>query len=119
MWNRILRRFFLLIPQLLAFSLLVFALAQWMPGDPLTGLIIPGMDQSSVDAIKASAVLDNPWYIRYLQWITNMLSGDFGLSYTYRMPVEVLIGARIGNTLWLAGASLLLSYLIAVPLGIY
>ena len=119
MWNRILRRFFFIIPQLLAFSLLVFALAQWMPGDALTGLIIPGMDQSSVDAIQVSAVLDNPWYIRYLQWITNMLRGDFGLSYTYRMPVDVLVGARLGNTLWLAMASLLLSYLIAVPLGIY
>jgi len=119
MWNRILRRFFFIIPQLLAFSLLVFALAQWMPGDPLTGLIVPGMDQSSVDAIQASAVLDNPWYIRYLQWITNMLRGDFGLSYTYRMPVDVLVGARLGNTLWLAAAALLFSYLIAVPLGIY
>ncbi|MGB7474058.1 ABC transporter permease [Trichococcus sp.] len=119
MWNRILRRFFFIILQLLAFSLLVFALAQWMPGDALTGLIIPGMDQNSVDAIQVSAVLDNPWYIRYLQWITNMLSGDFGLSYTYRMPVDVLVGARLGNTLWLAAASLLLSYLVAVPLGIY
>lgn len=119
MWNRILRRFFFIIPQLLAFSLLVFALAQWMPGDPLAGLIIPGMDQSSVDAIQASAVLDNPWYIRYLHWIANMLRGDFGLSYTYRMPVGVLVGARLGNTLWLAMASLVLSYLIAVPLGIY
>ncbi|HEX5352249.1 MAG TPA: ABC transporter permease [Trichococcus sp.] len=119
MWNRILRRFFFIIPQLLAFSLLVFALAQWMPGDPLTGLIIPGMDQSSVDAIQASAILDNPWYIRYLQWIANMLRGDFGLSYTYRMPVDVLVGARLGNTLWLAMASLVLSYLIAIPLGIY
>lgn len=119
MWNRILRRFFFIIPQLLAFSLLIFALAQWMPGDPLTGLIIPGMDQSSVDAIQASAILDNPWYIRYLQWIANMLRGDFGLSYTYRMPVGVLVGARLGNTLWLAMASLVLSYLIAVPLGIY
>jgi peptide/nickel transport system permease protein len=48
-----------------------------------------------------------------------MLRGDFGLSYTYRMPVAVLVGARLGNTLWLAAASLLLSYLIAVPLGIY
>ena len=119
MWNRILRRFFFIIPQLFAFSLLVFALAQWMPGDPLTGLIVPGMDQSSVDVIQASAVLDDPWYIRYLQWLANMLRGDFGLSYTYRMPVDVLVGARLGNTLWLAVASLLLTYLIAIPLGIY
>ncbi|WP_319470793.1 ABC transporter permease [uncultured Trichococcus sp.] len=119
MWNRFLRRIFFIIPQLLAFSLLVFALAQWMPGDPLTGLVVPGMDQGSIDAIQASAVLDGPWYVRYLRWIANMLRGDFGLSYTYRMPVEVLVGARIGNTLWLAAASLLLTYLIAVPLGIY
>ncbi|MDK2779911.1 MAG: peptide/nickel transport system permease protein [Trichococcus sp.] len=119
MWNRILRRFFFIIPQLLAFSLLVFALAQWMPGDPLTGLVVPGMDQSSLDVIHADAILDNPWYIRYLHWLTNMFSGDFGLSYTYRMPVAVLVGARLGNTLWLAMTSLLLFYLIAVPLGIY
>lgn len=119
MWNRFLKRIFFFIPQLVAFSLLVFALAQWMPGDPLTGLVIPGMDQSSIDVIHASAVLDDPWYIRYLQWIANMFRGDFGLSYTYRMPVDVLVVARIGNTLWLATASLLLTYLIAVPLGIY
>lgn len=104
MWNRILRRVFFIIPQLFAFSLLVFALAQWMPGDPLTGSV---------------ANLDNPWYIRYLQWVANMFRGDFGLSYTYRMPVVVLVGARLSNTLWLAVASLLLTYLIAVPLGIY
>jgi len=104
MWNRILRRVFFIIPQLFAFSLLVFALAQWMPGDALTGSLTN---------------LDNPWYIRYLQWVANMIRGDFGLSYTYRMPVVVLVGARFGNTLWLAVASLLLTYLIAVPLGIY
>jgi peptide/nickel transport system permease protein len=114
MWNKILRRSLLIIPQLLAFSLLVFALAQWMPGDPLTGRIIQGMDQGSM-----TATLGNPWYVRYLQWIRNMLNGDFGLSYTYLMPVEVLIGARLSNTLFLATVSLLLSYLIAVPLGIY
>lgn len=119
MWNKILRRFFFIIPQLLAFSLLVFALAQLMPGDPLTGLVVPGMDQSSVDAVQASAALDGPWYIRYLQWIANMIRGDFGLSYTYRMPVDVLVGARLGNTMWLAVVSLLLSYLVAIPLGIY
>lgn len=119
MWNRILKRFFFIIPQLFAFSLLLFALAQWMPGDPLTGLITPGMDQSSIDALQAGAILDNPWYIRYLDWIAHMLRGDFGLSYTYRMPVAVLVGARLGNTLWLAVVSLLMTYLIAVPLGIY
>lgn len=83
-----------------------------MPGDPLTGRIIQGMDQGSM-----TATLGNPWYVRYSQWIGNMLNGDFGLSYTYLMPVEVLIGARLSNTLFSNGLSLL-SYLIAVPLGI-
>ncbi len=119
MWNRILKRFLFIIPQLFAFSLLLFALAQWMPGDPLTGLVTPGMDQSSSDVIQASAVLENPWYIRYLEWIANMFRGDFGLSYTYRMPVAAIVGARLGNTLWLAVVSLVLTYLIAVPLGMY
>ncbi|CZR05559.1 ABC transporter permease [Trichococcus ilyis] len=104
MWNRILRRLLYIVPQLLAFSLVVFALAQWMPGDPLKGSLMNP---------------DSPWYMRYLQWLANLFRGDFGLSYTYRMPVAVLIGARLANTLWLAGAALLLTYLIAVPLGVY
>lgn len=119
MWNRVLRRVFFFIPQLFGFSLLIFLLAQWMPGDPLTGLSIPGVGESSVGLVKAQPVLDGPWYLRYLQWITSMLSGDFGLSYTYRMPVATLLDARLGNTLWLAMAALLLTYLIAIPLGIY
>ena len=112
MWNKILRRSLLIIPQLLAFSLLVFALAQWMPGDPLTGRIIQGMDQGSM-----TATLGNPGYVRYLQWIGNMLNGDFGLSYTYLMLVEVLIGARLGNTLFLAAGALLFVYVVALQLS--
>ena len=57
MWNKILRRSLLIIPQLLAFSLLVFALAQWMPGDPLTGRIIQGMDQGSMTATLGKFVI--------------------------------------------------------------
>ena len=62
MWNKILRRSLLIIPQLLAFSLLVFALAQWMPGDPLNLRILQGMHHGSM-----TSSLGNLWYFHYLQ----------------------------------------------------
>ena len=119
MWKTILRRILVMIPQILILSLLVFLMAQIMPGDPFTGLITPDMDPATIEKLREAAGLNNPWYVQYWDWITNAIQGDFGKSYTYKIPVSELIGQRVGNTIWLSIVSLIFTYLIALPLGMY
>lgn len=119
MWKTILRRILVMIPQILILSLLVFLMAQIMPGDPFTGLITPDMDPATIEKLREAAGLNNPWYVQYWDWITNAIQGDFGKSYTYKIPVSELIDQRVGNTIWLSIVSLIFTYLIALPLGMY
>lgn len=119
MWKTILRRFLVMLPQLVILSLLVFLMAQAMPGDPFTGLITPDMDPATIERLREQAGLNDPWYIQYFNWVSNALQGDFGRSYTYKIPVSEIIGQRVGNTIWLSIVSLILTYVIALPLGMY
>ncbi|WMM25718.1 ABC transporter permease [Tissierella sp. MB52-C2] len=120
MWKTILRRVLLMIPQIIILSIIVFILGQMMPGDPFTGLITPDMDPLVIAELREKAGLNDPLPVQYKNWITKILTkGDFGLSYTYKMPVATLIGSRAINTLWLSLLTLVLTYLIAIPLGMY
>ncbi len=120
MWKTVLRRVLLMIPQIIILSLIVFALGQMMPGDPFTGLITPDMDPLVIAQLREKHGLNKPIPEQYKDWVTKIITkGEFGQSYTYKMPVEKLIGARAVNTLWLSLLTLILTYLIAIPLGIY
>lgn len=119
MWKTILRRVLLMIPQIIILSLFVFLMASAMPGDPFTGLITPDMDPATIERLREAAGLNNPWYIRYWDWIVNAIQGDFGKSFTYKIPVSEVIGQRVGNTIWLSIVSLVFTYLLAIPLGMF
>lgn len=119
MWKTILRRFLAMIPQLLILSILIFILAKQMPGDPFKGMIQPNMDPATIERMRDKAGLNDPLHIQYTRWMKDALRGDFGMSSHYRMPVKTLIGQRVGNTFWLALLSVILSYTISIPLGIY
>lgn len=118
MWKTIVRRVLIMIPQLFVLSLLIFILAKQMPGDPFTGLITPETDPNVLEEMRIKAGFYDPWYIQYYNWITNAAKGDFGQSYTYKKPVADIIGARGMNTLLLSLLSVILVYLIAIPLGV-
>jgi peptide/nickel transport system permease protein len=118
MWKTILRRFLVMIPQLLILSLIIFIMAKQMPGDPFTGLITPETDPNRIEELRERAGLNDPWYVQYYNWITKAAQGDFGQSYTYKRPVADVIGERAMNTFWLALVSTILVYLIAIPLGV-
>lgn len=118
MWKTILRRFLVMIPQLFVLSLLIFVMAQFMPGDPFTGAITPDTDPARIEELREKAGLNDPWYEQYGRWIGNALQGDFGKSYTYKMEVSTLIGERALNTFWLSLVSVILLYIIAIPLGV-
>lgn len=120
MWKTVLRRVLLMIPQVIILSLIVFILGQMMPGDPFTGLITPDMDPIVIEQLREKHGLNKPMHEQYVDWVTKIITkGEFGQSYTYKMPVRTLIGTRAVNTLWLSLLTLILTYLIAIPLGIY
>lgn len=118
MWKTIFRRVLLMLPQILILSILVFAVARLMPGDPFTGLITPETDPSTIEALRERAGLNEPIIVQYFNWLKNAFQGDFGMSYTYKVPVSTLIGSRAVNTIFLSLLTLIFTYLIALPLGI-
>ncbi|MBW7452836.1 oligopeptide ABC transporter permease [Paenibacillus sepulcri] len=118
MWKTTARRLIIMVPQILLLSILVFLLAKAMPGDALTGLLDPSIDPAALDAQRERLGLNNPWYVQYWDWIVKALQGDFGQSFRFKMPVSDLIGQRMMNTIWLSLLTLVLTYLIAIPLGI-
>ncbi|ANB57241.1 binding--dependent transport system inner membrane component family protein [Anoxybacillus sp. B7M1] len=116
----ILRRIMMMIPQLLILSILVFALAKAMPGDALTGQLAqsPKMDANTLMEMREKLGLNDPVHIQYVRWVKNLLHGDLGLSYIHQQPVTDLLSGRLANTLLLSACVLLLTYLIAIPLGL-
>lgn len=118
MWKTILRRVLLMIPQVIILSVLVFALAKAMPGDPFTGMITPQTPPEALEALRERAGLNDPLPVQYFRWVGNALKGDFGVSYTYQRAVTTQIGQRLPNTIWLSLLTLILTYLISLPLGL-
>ncbi|MFZ7755926.1 oligopeptide ABC transporter permease [Bacillus thuringiensis] len=120
MWKFILRRFLVMIPQLFVLSILVFLLAKAMPGDALTGaeMANPKADPKVLEEQREKLGLNDPVTTQYVRWIKNAVQGDFGVSYAHKMQVTDLIGERLGNTISLAIVILILTYIIAIPLGV-
>lgn len=118
MAKTIIRRLLIMIPELVILSILVFMLAKLMPGDPFTGLLTPQTSAEQIHQLKVQAGLYDPWYIQYWHWIVRMFHGDLGMSYQFKSPVASLIAERATNTLWLSLLTVILSYAIAIPLGV-
>lgn len=117
MWKTILRRVLMMIPQLFILSVLIFMLGQAVPGDAFTGMIDPGLTAEALEAMREAAGLNDPWPEQYMRWLQNLFQGDLGRSLTFRLPVAQVIGQRIGNSVLLSFFTVILVYLIAVPMG--
>ncbi|WP_413293629.1 ABC transporter permease [Bdellovibrio sp. HCB185ZH] len=101
-------------------SYVVFVLMSLMPGDPVDMMVAsnPKITAEDVARLKTLYGLDQPIYKRYGNWMASLATGDLGYSRTYRVPVQELMGPRLWNTFILSAASLILSIMIAVPLGV-
>lgn len=108
-----------LLLSLLVASLVIFAVVEVVPGDPAAYMLGVNAQPDTVAALRAELGLDVSRPERYLTWVSGMLRGDFGQSYTYRTPVTQMILDRIGVSLPLALFALALTVLIAFPAGIY
>ena len=100
-------------------TILVFAIMQMMPGDTIDLMVDTRVSAEKVAEIKAQWGLDKPPIVQYFYWLKNILQGDFGTSISLKQGVKELILQRLPYTLMLTGASLLIEYLIAIPLGLW
>ena len=103
---------------LLMASVVVFAVVEVIPGDPASYMLGLNATPEAVEALRNELGLNGSIWARYFGWVSGMLVGDFGQSYTYRVPVSDLIAQRIWVSLPLAMIALLMSTLIAFPVGL-
>ena len=125
MINYIIRRVLIMIPTLVAVSVLVFVVIQLPPGDIITSrlqeLQAEGQDisEEQIAALRARYHLDDPMFIQYFKWMGGFLRGDMGYSVMYGQSVNNLIWERLGYTLLITSTATLLTWLVAFPVGVY
>ncbi|CRK76840.1 ABC transporter permease [Nereida ignava] len=108
-----------LVISLIVASMVIFLIIEIVPGDPAAFMLGLNAQPEAVEALRAQLGLNASAPERYLTWVSGMLQGDFGTSYTYRAPISDLIADRIWVSLPLAVYALVLSTLIAFPAGIF
>ena len=106
---------------LIAMSFLIYGIMALMPGDPIDVMVQsdPNLTTSDAERLKALYGLDKPLLERYKNWLSSALTGDFGYSRIHNRPTLEILVPRLINTTWLMAASLFLSLILAIPLGIY
>jgi peptide/nickel transport system permease protein len=115
----LLRRVLLLVPMLLGITIIAFTFMNVAPGDPVTAMIDPQQGSSlNIEELRERYGLNQPLPLRYGIWLREVVTGNFGYSYTTGQPVVRRIGERIPATLELMGTALVFSTLVGCALGI-
>lgn len=115
----LLRRLLHMIPLLLGITLLAFLVIDLAPGDYFSALRMnPSISPELIAELEKQFGYGDPLVLRYLKWLWRVLHLDLGMSVAYRVNVAALIGARAGNTVVLALASMLVTWTLAIPIGI-
>ncbi len=121
----IIRRITILIPMLAVMSVVSFLIIQAPPGDYLETYIATLMasgdevDMAEIEALKRTYGLDQPIYVQFLKWIWKVLHGDLGQSLEFRRPINTLIGERLALTLALSLFTILFTWSLAIPIGMF
>jgi peptide/nickel transport system permease protein len=112
------RRLLLMIPVLFGISIVIFALINMAPGDPYSSMIDPNVTAEDKKVMLESIGYYDSLPVKYVKWLGRAAHGDLGYSIRYKEPVTDVIARNIGNTMLLSLSALLLSVLIAVPIGV-
>ena len=118
MFGYIIQRILASIPVMGFVALFVFLLLRLTPGDPAAIIAGDTATPDQLEAIRDSLGLNDPLFVQFFSWIADLLRGDFGTSIISRKPVMELIAARMEPTISLALTTIVLSVVIAVPLGV-
>jgi peptide/nickel transport system permease protein len=125
MLRYILWRIVMMVPTLIMISILVFTIIELPPGDFFEShieemrAIGEKADMEEIEDLKARYGFDKPAPLRYIDWVTKFVTGDFGYSFEYRMPVADVIGDRVWLTVLVSTVTITITWLIAFPIGIY
>ena len=121
MTGYIVQRLVLFIPTLILASFLAFAIMRILPGDPAIAML-GGSDgnftQEDLDIVREKLGTNRPLHVQYVTWIGDLFTGDFNESYFFRVPVADLMKDRFPVSTQLAVMALLISYVVAIPLGV-
>lgn len=112
------RRVLQSIPILLGMSVIVFTMMRLAPGDPFAHLMAPGVDIEAARARLCEIGYCGPLWQQYLNWLGDILRGDFGYSLHKQLPIGELMGRALGPTFMLSASSLLVALVVAIPMGV-
>ena len=118
-------RIVIMMPTLLAISFVVFVIIQLPPGDYLESYIAElqsqgeAVDPQKIEFLRQQYGLDRPFLEQYLLWVWGLLQGDMGYSFEHELPVNEVVGDRIWLTLLVAFTTILFTYMVSFPIGIY
>ncbi len=115
----IVRRLLILPLLLLGVTILIFAMVNLAPGDPVSMMVNPELPVSVGDQMRENLGLNKPIYERYILWMGQVVRGNLGYSYVDRQPVAQKIAGSLGHTILLMGSGLAIALLFGIPLGIY
>jgi peptide/nickel transport system permease protein len=121
----VVHRLLVMVPTLLAISLITFVIIQLPPGDFLSAQLAElqaqgeTLQQEKIEHLRRLYGLDQPLWIQYLRWLWGLLHGDLGWSFEYDRPVTEVIGDRIFLTFVISFATVLFTWAIAFPIGVY
>lgn len=119
------RRILTMIPTLLAISFIIFVIIQLPPGDFLETEIAEmqaqgeAVDPAKIEYLRREYGLDKPFLEQYAVWVFGLVQGDLGFSFEHQLPVNEVIGDRMWLTFVVALATILFTYAVAFPIGIY
>jgi peptide/nickel transport system permease protein len=118
MQQYLIRRLLITLPVLFGITILCYLILSLTPGDPVQMLISPTTSQADLEIKRRALGLDQPAAVRYVRWLGELAHGNLGFSFSSGAPVTKRVGERIGPTLTLTVTALVLSYLIAIPIGV-
>jgi peptide/nickel transport system permease protein len=118
MLGYLLRRVLAAIPVMGVVALVVFLLLRLTPGDPAAVLAGDNATPEQLERIRASLGLNEPLYVQFFTWLGKLLHGDLGVSLISNVPVLKMIGQRVEPSISIAVATIIVSVVIAVPLGV-
>lgn len=113
-----LRRIVLLIPVVIGLTIIMFAIARLLPGDPVALAAGPNATQAEIEALAREFGLDQPVWTQYFHYVTGLMQGDLGTSLLTRRPVAADIAAFLPATLELVLAAMFIAVAVGIPLGL-
>jgi peptide/nickel transport system permease protein len=125
MLRYIVQRLLIMIPTLIAISIIVFVIIKLPPGDYFSTYIAElqsqgeAVDLQKIAFLKAQYGFDKPMWEQYLYWVGGLLHGDLGYSFAYNLPVSDVVGDRLFLTVIVSVATVIFTYVVAFPIGIY